>query len=280
MQVVEGEGTSSSEEFTDIETPADSLSTSLVFHLVTDVLGFILFMHQQIPSILQDLTLEFDSLRTEYKDLETILAQTEAKASLRRQHVGRKREVKQVLRRLDKLMNTVGSHRTALQVVISEVPNIQAVIMVLGASPVRPQHVYELCFSHGRDARVGACDFTKSRAAEALSRKAIRALISKGAGSDSYAGPTKLFMLVKAPSSFSAPLHFIPKRDFRYSKKIVPFKLRLKCRAQYRETDAANFVSLSASCINSVDSSSNDSIWFQCRHVVKGLASRTSRTEE
>ncbi|KAJ6938821.1 hypothetical protein NC651_005302 [Populus alba x Populus x berolinensis] len=46
---------------------------------------------------------------------------------------------------------------------------------------------------------------TKSKVAEGLSRKAARALISKGAGSSSYPGPTKLFLLVKAPASFNLP---------------------------------------------------------------------------
>ncbi|KAF5938345.1 hypothetical protein HYC85_022604 [Camellia sinensis] len=50
--------------------------------------------------------------------------------------------------------------------------------------------------------------------------QAIRTLISNGAGSDSYTGAQPyFFLLVKAPSSFNLPLHFLPKRDFRYSKK-------------------------------------------------------------
>lgn len=77
--------------------------------------------------------------------------------------------------------------------------------------------------------------------------QAIRTLVSKCAGSNSYAGymlglvckdcltcwllepkwdvlflgPTKLFLLVKAPASFSQPVHFLPKRDFRYNKKVT-----------------------------------------------------------
>jgi hypothetical protein len=35
-----------------------------------------------------------------------------------------------------------------------------------------------------------------------------------------FIGPSKLFLLVKAPSSFNLPLHFLPKREFRYSKKV------------------------------------------------------------
>lgn len=45
----EGEG-SSEMEFTNIDTASDSLYSSAIFHVVTDIIGFILFMHQQIPS--------------------------------------------------------------------------------------------------------------------------------------------------------------------------------------------------------------------------------------
>ena len=33
-------------------------------------------------------------------------------------------------------------------------------------------------------------------------------------------GPIKLFVLIKAPSSFNQPMHFPPKRDFRYNRKV------------------------------------------------------------
>ncbi|KAA8550878.1 hypothetical protein F0562_002562 [Nyssa sinensis] len=279
MMAIEGEGRPEM-ECTEIETSADSLDISVIFHVVTDILGFVLFMHQQIPSIFQDMSLEFDSQQTEYKELEILLTQTEVKASLRRKHAGRMREIKQGIRRLEKLMTTISSLRTALQLVISEIPNVQGVILVLGASPIRPQCVYELCFSHGKVISGGARDFTKSRAAEGLSRKAIRMLISKGAGSDTYAGPTKLFLLVKAPSSLNLPLHFLPKRDFRYSKKVVPLRLRFKCRTHDHEVDAAQYDSQTASFVSLMDSTSDDLIWFQCRHIIKGLASKTSSTEE
>ncbi|PSS14624.1 Melanoma inhibitory activity protein [Actinidia chinensis var. chinensis] len=279
MEAMEGEGRSEM-EYTEIETTAECLDSSVIFHVVTDILGFVLFMHQQIPSILQDISLEFDGLQTEYKELEIVLAQAEVKASLRRQHAGRMKEVKQGIKRLEKVMKTVSGLRTALQLMISEIPDIQRVMLVLGTSPIRPQHVYEMCFSHGKIISIGAGDFAKSKAAEGLSRKAIRTLISKGAGSDSHAGPTKLFLLVKAPTSFNMPLHFLPKRDFRYSKKIVPFRLRFKCKAQFKETEGQIFVAQTADSISSKDCTPNDLIWFQCRHVVKGLVTKTSPTED
>ncbi|XAR58538.1 hypothetical protein NMG60_11013970 [Bertholletia excelsa] len=269
-----GEGTSEM-EFMEIETSAGSLESSVIFHVVADILGFVLYMHQQIPSVLQDISLEFDDLQTEYKELEIVLAQSEVKASLRRKHAGRMREIKLGIRRLEKVMKTVSSVKSALKLMISEIPDIQQVILVLGASPLRPQHVYEVWFSHGKLVSGSAGDFTKSRTAEGLSRKAIRTLISRGAGSDSYAGPTKLFLLVKAPSSINMPMHFLPKRDFKWGKKIVPVRLRFKCKPQGQEVDAQPVDSN-----NLIGPTSNEYIWFQCRHTIKGLVSKTSSTED
>lgn len=68
-------------------------------------------------------------------------------------------------------MNTISNLQTALKQVITEFPNVEGVVLVLGASPIRPRHVYELCFSHGKAAARGEVDFSKSRAADGLSRK-------------------------------------------------------------------------------------------------------------
>ncbi|KAL4558781.1 hypothetical protein LXL04_036983 [Taraxacum kok-saghyz] len=260
-------------EFAGLEVAAESIDASVMFHLVMDILGFVLYMHQQIPSILQDVNLEFDALHTEYKDLEAVLADSEMKASQRRVQNGRKREVKHGIKKLQKLMNNIHNTQTALKLVFTEIPDVQAVILILGGSPTRPQHIYELYFSHGQKTPSDACDFTKTKTAEGVSRKAIRTLVSKGAGSASYGGPSKLYMLVKARSSFSMPLHFLPKRDFRYNKKIVPMRLRIKSRNQDHEQNSDHKV---------VDSNniSNDYIWFQCRHVIKGLVCKTSPQEE
>ncbi|GLU07535.1 hypothetical protein SLE2022_244900 [Rubroshorea leprosula] len=280
MDATEGEATSEVGP-TEIVTNAEQLDGSVIFHVVKDVLGFILYMHQQIPSVLQDISLEFSEMQTESKELEDNLKQTEVKASLRRQHMGRMREVKQGIRRLQKFMNTISSLETALQLIISEIPSIQEVILVLGASPIRPQHVYEMTFSHtsAGSGTISHADFAKSRTVEGLSRKAIRALISNGAGSSSYPGPSKLFLLVKAPLSFNLPLHFLPKRDFRYSKKIVPFRLRFKCRTQGMDSDPTDCGLNPDRHHDFKDSTSNELMWFQCRHVIKGIAFKTPKEE-
>ena len=124
--------------------------------------------------------------------------------------------MKQGIKRLEKLMNSISSLLSAIQNMLTETPNIQRVVLVLGGSLVRPQHVYEILFPHGRFVSASANDCSKKKAAVALSKKvlllpcisiiciqfikvhfynligylsqAIRALISNGAGARSYAG--------------------------------------------------------------------------------------------
>lgn len=277
---MEGDGTSEAgDKFTaEIKSAADSLDADALFHLVVDILGFVLFMHQQIPSVLQDMSLQFDSLQTECKELMT-QSQTERNASQRRLLSGRMREAKFVIKKMEKLMKTISSFRAALQLLISEIPDVQEFMLILGSNPARPLYVYKLCFSHGKIVSRGSGDFTRTKAAETLSRKAIRSLISAGAGSTAYAGPSKLFLLVKAPSSLNLPMHFLPKRDFRYHKKVGPFRLRFKCRTKDQELGSQNFVAQTTDAI-SLNSQSDDQIWFQCRHIVKGIPSKTSIVED
>ncbi|CAM8931453.1 unnamed protein product [Rhodiola kirilowii] len=280
MESIEGRG-SSEIEYTEIESCTGPLDTSVKFHVVKDILGFILYMHQQIPSILQDLKFEFEALQDEYKELvcEFCAKQVEVKAVTRRMHLGKMREVKFGVKRLQKLMSTTSNMEAALQIILNEVPNIQNVLLILGGSSMRPQHVYEMFFSHDGDFLGSGSDFMKSKVAEGLSRKAIRTLISMGAGSSSYGGQSKLFLLVKAPASLNLPHHFLPKRDFRYSKKIVPMRLRLKCKLGHQKTSDLNHAH-QPSCSIYFDDTSSPLIWFQCRHVVKGMAFNAVSTEE
>lgn len=240
----------------EIYIASEIFDASVIFHTINDVVAFVLYMHQQIPSTVQDMSVEFDSLNSEYKQLEMDMG-NEVKASFRRKHVSRMREIKVGIKRLDKLMKSLLNLETALKVIINEIPTVDGVILALGGSPLRPQNVYVLEFPRGIDFSNVGDDFARNKAAEALSRKAIRTLISKGAGSVAYPGPNKLFVLIKAPSSFNQPQHFLPKRDFKYNRKIVPLRLLFKCRNQDQEV---------------ATSTSEDLIWFQCRHVIKGLA--------
>ncbi|KAK2363641.1 nonstructural protein [Trifolium repens] len=240
----------------EIYTSSDTMDSAVIFHTINDVVAFVLYMHQQIPSTVQDMSVEFDSMHSEFKQLEIDMG-SEVKASFRRKHVSRMREIKVGIKRLDKLMSSLSNLQTALKLMINEVHTIGGVVLALGGSSLRPQNVYVLEFQCRIDVSNVEDDFARSKAAEALSRKAIRTLISKDAGSVTYPGPNKLFVLIKAPSSFNQPQHFLPKRDFKYNRKIVPLKLLFKCRNQDHEV---------------ATSTSEDLIWFQCRHVIKGLA--------
>ncbi|GKD26630.1 hypothetical protein Tco_1232844 [Tanacetum coccineum] len=91
-------------------------------------------------------------------------------------------------------------------------------------------------------------DFTRTRVAKGILRKAIRTLVSKGAASDTYVVFSKLFMLDKAHSSFNMPQHFLPKYDFRYNRKVLLLDAHLKeawKRHEYKKI-AKNFMRESA----------------------------------
>lgn len=249
-----------------IETSVESLKSSEIFHIVKELIGFVLFMHHQIPAVLQHLENEFGTLKEECKTLDSISVK-ESTVALQRKNNMRKREVKYGIKRLEKLMNAISSLLSALRMALDETASIQGIILVLGASPARPLHIYELFFDHQMFNSEDMITSTRTKVAEALSRKMIRALVSKGAGSCSYTGPTTLFLLVKSSCTLSLPLHFLPKRDFKYHKKAVPFMLHIKSK------NLDEGLHNSQNTANTLDSS-NDAIWFQCKHTVKGLASK------
>ncbi|KAB5568384.1 hypothetical protein DKX38_002177 [Salix brachista] len=82
--------------------------------------------------IFQEISLEFDTLQTEYEEL----------VSVRRNHLSRMREVKRGIRTGEIGEQWVGS-RVRLQLIITEVFGFEEVISVIGASTIRPQqHVH------------------------------------------------------------------------------------------------------------------------------------------
>lgn len=98
------------------------------------------------------------------------VASTYLKASLRRKHNSRLREVRRGIRGLEKLINAISSAQLSLQLVLSESQGTFEVILILGSSPLRPRYVYELCFLH-RTPPSGSSDYTKCKEAEVLSKK-------------------------------------------------------------------------------------------------------------
>ncbi|KAK8951174.1 hypothetical protein KSP39_PZI003845 [Platanthera zijinensis] len=249
--------------FTEIETTAESLRRSDIFHVVKEVLGFILYMHQQIPVVLQHLEQEFDSLKEEFKQLvcysSSIILHNQA--SFHRKTNMRKNEVKSSIKKLEKLMGSLSTLFSALQEAIDASPGIQGVTFLLGGSLARPHYVYEIFFSRFRINSDSAKNNIKSKVAEVISRKVVRGLISSGAGSLSFPGPTKLILLIKCTRAFSLPLHFLPKRDFRYNKKVLPIKLHIKCKIEDQAMSNSHYNPEENKSSLSADIDVNDMIW-------------------
>ncbi|KAF3791670.1 hypothetical protein EJ110_NYTH13826 [Nymphaea thermarum] len=270
----EGEGDGGN-RVAEIVVPADRLEKHAVFNLLKEIIGFLLYVHHQIPSVLQHMEMEFEELQTECKILEdSVSTKGETRTSLNRKQYGKLREVKRGIRRWEKLMNSVNSLLSALQLWLDEILEVHEVILILGASPLRPLHVYKMCFSHGKLACGGGTDckdVDKSRKlADVLSRKAIRALVAVGAGGISYSGPMKFFVLVKAPVSVSMPLQFLPRRDFKYSKKILPFRLNIKHGTRNQYVDASEQLSETAFSADALDDDPNEMIWYAILSLMCG----------
>ncbi|TVU20805.1 hypothetical protein EJB05_30402 [Eragrostis curvula] len=198
------------------------------------------------------------------------------KPSDQRKYNTRKREVRRGIKKQEKLMNGISTLLSALQQALDEVPSIEGVVLILGGSLVRPLFVYDVTLSHGRFDSGSAKEHGLTKLAQSVSRKAIRALVSRGAGSLSYTGPSKLFLLLRCPSTLNLPLDFLPKRDFRYSKKVVPLQMHIKCNTEDHRANTQRSMSIvDAPCCPS-ESSLSDVIWFQCKHTIRGLPGKAS----
>ncbi|XP_037405503.1 uncharacterized protein LOC119268100 isoform X3 [Triticum dicoccoides] len=202
----------------EVQVAAAALQRSEVFHVVKELLGFVLYMHHQIPSVLQSLETEFAGLKEEMSKMTAPLA--ELKPSDQRKYNTRKREVRCRIKKQEKLMKGISTVLSAFQQALDKVSTIEGVALILGGSLVRPLFVYDITVTHGRFDSGSAKGHGTTKLAQSVSRKAVRALISCGAGSLSYTGPTKLFLLVRCPCTLNIPLDFAPKREFRYSKKV------------------------------------------------------------
>ncbi|XP_062208433.1 uncharacterized protein LOC133909915 [Phragmites australis] len=258
----------------EVQAAAAALRRSEVFHVVKELLGFVLYMHHQIPSVLQNLENEFASLKEEMTEM--TLPPAELKPSDQRKYNTRKRVVRCRIKKQEKLMNGISTLLSALQQALDEVPSIEGVVLILGGSLVRPLFVYDITISHGRFDSGSAKEHALTKLAQSVSRKAIRALVSRGAGSLSYTGPSKLFLLVRCPSTLNMPLDFLPKRDFRYSKKVVPLQMHIKCNAADCQVNNQQRLSIVDAPRCTSESYLSDVIWFQCKHTIRGLPGKAS----
>ncbi|CAA6654198.1 unnamed protein product [Spirodela intermedia] len=243
----------------EILVPAEGLKRSEIYHVVKEVIGFVLYIHQQIPETLQHLEEEFDRIRKKLRlwyEESAPAPESEACSTRMRKH--RLREVKLGIRRREKLMASIS------------IPIVHGLMLALGGTLVRPQYVYDIVFSHEKIDSGSSGDGSRSKVANYISRKAIRSLISKGAGGSSYSGPMKLFLLVKAPATLKLPTHFLPKRDFKYHKKTVSFRLQIRCKTQKQAFDCLHYSDREDVSAHLLDTTSSDLIWFQCRQTIKG----------
>nr|CAB3477211.1 unnamed protein product [Digitaria exilis] len=243
----------------EVQAAAAALGRSEVFHVVKELVGFVLYMHHQIPSVLQSLENEFASLKEEMTEM--TLQPAELKQSDQRKYNTRKREVRRRIKKHEKLMNGISALLCALQQALDEVSNIEGVVLILGGSLVRPLFVYDITISHGAFDSGSAKDHALTKLAQSVSRKAIRALVSCGAGSVSYTGPSKLFLLVRCSSTLNLPLDFLSKRDFRYSKKVVPLQVHIKCSKAGGQGNNQHHVSIADAPASTSGSSLPDAIW-------------------
>ncbi|KAL6884507.1 hypothetical protein ACP4OV_010443 [Aristida adscensionis] len=176
----------------EVHAAAASLRRSEVFHVVKEILGFVLYMHHQIPSwmkphrigffygfihqvkevksflVLQNLENEFASLKEEMTEM--ALPPAELKPSEQRKYNTRKREVRRRIKKQEKLMTSISSLLIALQQALDEVRNIEGVVLILGGSLVRPLFVYDITISHGSFDSGSAKD-ALTKLAQSVSRK-------------------------------------------------------------------------------------------------------------
>ncbi|KAG0537584.1 hypothetical protein BDA96_03G161000 [Sorghum bicolor] len=258
----------------EVQAAAAALRRSEVFHVVKELVGFVLYMHHQIPSVLSSLENEFASLKEEMTEM--TLRPAELKPSDQRRYNTRKREVRRRIKKHEKLMNGISTLLCSLQQALDEVSSIEGVVLILGGSLVRPLFVYDITISHGIFDPGSAKEHALTKLAQSVSRKAIRALVSCGAGSLSYTGPSKLFLLVRCPSTLNLPQDFLPRRDFRYSKKVVPLQMHIKCSKSVCSGNNQHHMPVVDAPCSASESSLSDVIWFQCKHTIRGLPGKAS----
>uniref|UniRef100_A0A453EU57 Uncharacterized protein n=1 Tax=Aegilops tauschii subsp. strangulata TaxID=200361 RepID=A0A453EU57_AEGTS len=113
----------------------------------------------------------------------------ELKPSDQRKYNTRKREVRCRIKKQEKLMKGISTVLSAFQQALDKVSTIEGVALILGGSLVRPLFVYDITVTHGRFDSGSVKGHGTTKLAQSVSRKAVRALISCGAGSLSYTGP-------------------------------------------------------------------------------------------
>ncbi|KAL3685901.1 hypothetical protein R1sor_003923 [Riccia sorocarpa] len=257
-----------------------SLSMKALMHMFRELIYFVLYMHQQMPCTYEEL----QNCRTSHAAEEEVGEADSARSSKEtRLQRGRERREAKRLRKLLKLKDEIERLVHSLRSGLSILADFRSVLLLLGNSPLRPKHVYEVQLDCELNGRVydEAEDSRGEKSKSDLSRKLIRALISDAASS-STDGPMKLFLLVQASSNPQrVPEDFPPKRGFVMTgKRICRTLVRIVQEQAKNLEDEVSSISLSdrspsQSQDMDLDTDDNhdaeDLIWYQCVHTVKGL---------
>uniref|UniRef100_A0A804N3J6 Uncharacterized protein n=1 Tax=Zea mays TaxID=4577 RepID=A0A804N3J6_MAIZE len=153
----------------EVQAATAALRRSEVFHVLKELVGFVLYMHHQIPSVLPSLENEFASLKEEMTEM--ALQPAELKPSDRRKYNTRKTEVRRRIKKHEKLMNGISTLLCSLQHALDEVSSIEGVVLILGGSLVRPLFVYDITISHGIFGPGSAKEHALTKLAQSVSRK-------------------------------------------------------------------------------------------------------------
>lgn len=93
-----------------------------ICHIIKEVIGFVLYMHQQIPHTLQQLEVEFASLKLEQQRMVAASTEreTQLKPSSQRKMIGQSREIKRGIKKLEKLMTSISNLLSAMQTMVQK----------------------------------------------------------------------------------------------------------------------------------------------------------------
>ncbi|XP_024521531.1 uncharacterized protein LOC112343005 isoform X1 [Selaginella moellendorffii] len=246
----------------DISLGYGALDGQVLGFLARELIAFVLYMHQQMPRT-------FDQMQIELRGMEGSVRDETTRKSLGKNLQRFVRKTKKLHKFLDCVERLMVAVESAIN---STAPGVVEIVLLIGSNVARPQVVYRLKnFGELSDSSSSA-EKTKIDLKQ-LTTKMIRELLSSGI-TEKVAGPTKLFLLVKASPEFMPTLseNFLPKRAFTWNSA------------------KASEISIDFLRGESLEEANSEKIWywnyfrkvlvqaccnyrFQCRHFVKGQPS-------
>eukprot|EP00898_Chlorokybus_atmophyticus_P006657 jgi/Chlat1/6993/Chrsp56S06656 len=159
---------------------------------------------------------------------------------------------------------------------------VNAVLLLLGPSPLRPRAAYHLKLGPTSDSNAPKLDFADAaRAHKKLvdsAKKFVRALVSEGVATSPVStskGGMKLFLMLEMPACEEPPQNFLPKRGFNLvCRKMEPVYIDLRSPTEssaWKIRASLQDPQLFRALAQQPPVTATDYIWYQCRFVVKGL---------